>query len=64
MARKEITRIHVQSLCRFSPANLENMFSKYAHTVPDRFTLGELWQMTEGNRLGYDFFGWYALSGP
>lgn len=58
MACKEITRIHVRSFCRFSPANLENMFSKYAHTVPDKFTLGELWNMTEGNRLGYDFFGW------
>ncbi|GMJ08323.1 ARABIDOPSIS THALIANA PEROXYGENASE 2 [Hibiscus trionum] len=43
---------------RYVPANLENMFSKYARTVPDKFTLVELWQMTEGNRLAYDFFGW------
>ncbi|KAE8734269.1 Peroxygenase [Hibiscus syriacus] len=43
---------------RYIPVNLENMFSKYARTVPDKFTLRELWQMTEGNRLTYDFFGW------
>ncbi|KAM2039260.1 hypothetical protein PS1_012948 [Malus domestica] len=43
---------------RYSPANIENMFSKYAHTVPDKFTLGELWAMTEGNRVALDFFGW------
>ncbi|KAM1984919.1 hypothetical protein ACFX16_013128 [Malus domestica] len=43
---------------RYSPANIENMFSKYAHTVPDKFTLGELWAMTEGNRVAFDFFGW------
>ncbi|KAM5553330.1 peroxygenase 2 [Rosa sericea] len=45
---------------RFSPANIELMFSKYALTVPDKFTLGELWDMTEGNRVSYDFFGWIA----
>ncbi|KAL4310831.1 hypothetical protein GQ457_01G022080 [Hibiscus cannabinus] len=43
---------------RYVPANLENMFSKYARTVPDKLTLVELWQMTEGNRLTYDLFGW------
>ncbi|PON94832.1 Caleosin-related [Trema orientale] len=45
---------------RFSPVNLENMFSKYAHTVPDKFTLRELWNMTEANRVPFDFFGWSA----
>jgi hypothetical protein len=24
--------------------------------------LGEIWRMTEGNRLQYDFFGWWALA--
>jgi hypothetical protein len=23
--------------------------------------LGEIWRMTEGNRLQYDFFGWWTL---
>ncbi|XWS13907.1 hypothetical protein CRYUN_Cryun36dG0079000 [Craigia yunnanensis] len=45
---------------RYTPMNIENMFSKYARTVPDKFTLGELWYMTEGNREAFDFFGWIA----
>ncbi|PIA36255.1 hypothetical protein AQUCO_03400276v1 [Aquilegia coerulea] len=43
---------------RFVPVNLENMFSKYAHTVPDKLTLGEVWNMTEANRNAWDIFGW------
>ncbi|XP_019088582.1 PREDICTED: peroxygenase 2-like [Camelina sativa] len=45
---------------RYTPANLELMFSKYARTVPDKLSLGELWDMTEGNRDAFDFFGWLA----
>lgn len=45
---------------RFIPANLENIFSKYARTVPDQLTFKELWHMTDATRNAFDFFGWIA----
>ncbi|XVE90015.1 hypothetical protein DITRI_Ditri20bG0042300 [Diplodiscus trichospermus] len=45
---------------RFIPANMENIFSKYALTVPDKLSLRELWHMTEANRNAFDFYGWFA----
>lgn len=46
--------------CRYIPANFENMFSKYARSVPDKLTFWELWHMTEANRNALDFFGWFV----
>ncbi|PIN07164.1 Plant seed peroxygenase [Handroanthus impetiginosus] len=48
---------------RYSPVNFENIFSKYAGIFPDKLTLVELWNMTEGNRETYDFFGWISSKG-
>ncbi|XP_065862990.1 probable peroxygenase 3 [Euphorbia lathyris] len=43
---------------RYMPVNLENIFSKYAKTVPDKLTFKEVLHMTEGNRLFFDIMGW------
>ncbi|CAN6486129.1 unnamed protein product [Victoria cruziana] len=45
---------------RYIPANFENIFSKYGRTKSDALTFTELWQMTEGNRVAMDPFGWVA----
>ncbi|KAK4405933.1 Peroxygenase [Sesamum angolense] len=48
---------------RYSPVNFENIFSKYGHTFPDKLTLRELWNLSEGNRVSFDFFGWLLNKG-
>ncbi|XP_054821778.1 peroxygenase-like [Prosopis cineraria] len=45
---------------RYVAANLENIFSKYAKTKPEHLTLGEIWEMTEGNRDAFDPYGWWS----
>lgn len=45
---------------RYSPVNFENIFSKYGKTFPNKLTLREVWNMTEGNRDAFDIFGWYG----
>lgn len=41
--------------------NFELMFSKYVRIVLDRLSIGELWDMIEGNWDVFDFFGWYII---
>ncbi|PNX82237.1 peroxygenase 2 [Trifolium pratense] len=36
------------------------MFSKYGREVPDKLSMREVWHMTQGNSVAYDFFGWAA----
>ncbi|KAL3634441.1 Peroxygenase [Castilleja foliolosa] len=45
---------------RYLPVSFENIFTKYGRTFPDKLTIRELWNMTEGNREAYDIFGWVA----
>ncbi|XP_010556916.1 PREDICTED: probable peroxygenase 3 [Tarenaya hassleriana] len=48
---------------RFMAMNHENMFSKYSRVIPDKLTFKEVWNLTEGNRVAYDIFGWVAAKG-
>ena len=45
---------------RYVPFNLENIFSKYALTAPNKLTFKEMWNLTEGNRMAIDPFGWLS----
>lgn len=45
---------------RFIPLSFENQFSKYDKDNKGGLTLGEIWQLTEGNRLIFDPTGWTA----
>ncbi|CAM8980273.1 unnamed protein product [Rhodiola kirilowii] len=45
---------------QYIPAQLEQMFSKYARTQPDKLTFKEIRHMTQSNRDAFDFFGWTA----
>ncbi|PIA45513.1 hypothetical protein AQUCO_01700794v1 [Aquilegia coerulea] len=47
---------------RYVPVNLENSFSKYARTMPDKMTFREVWDMTSGNKVAFDPFGWLVHS--
>lgn len=45
---------------RFSPMAFENQFSKYDKDNKGGLTLGEIWNLTEGNRNILDPTGWVA----
>ncbi|KAL9674825.1 hypothetical protein QQ045_003024 [Rhodiola kirilowii] len=42
---------------RYIPEHMEQIFSKYAKTQPDKMTFKEIWHMTQSNRDAFDFFG-------
>lgn len=45
---------------RFVPLSFENQFAKYDKDNKGGLTLGEIWAMTEGNRVIFDPNGWTA----
>ncbi|OMO97771.1 Caleosin [Corchorus capsularis] len=53
----------IQQPLTLKEVNLENIFSKYGRTQPDKLSYDEVWEMTEANRVGYDPIGWIAAKG-
>lgn len=58
MQQFQIEFCKIAIVCRYVPVNLENVFSKYALTVKDKLSFKEVWNVTEGNRMAIDPFGW------
>lgn len=56
-----ISTLQLLSFFRYLPVNFENIFSKYSKTKPDKLTLKELWNLTDGNRVTFGTIGWFVL---
>jgi len=46
---------------RFKPQNFEDIFSKYDRGNKGGLTLGDVWALHKGQRMVFDFFGWFAV---
>jgi len=45
---------------RFEPQKFEDIFAKYAHGDKQGITLVEIFRYLSGQRVVFDFFGWFA----